>query len=300
MKKTQSGSLKHNTDQHLTMASPLQVDVFVAPAIPTNTGSTNPKKTVWSPISCTLIHGQTCAMLVDTAITIEENEKLASWIEQTIPGKTLKYIFITHAHGDHFLGAPVLLSRFPSAKVIATAKVVEGCKEQLSPLGYHRWSNFFPGQLAGNQVPPVALPDSNKGEFDGHEFLAVDVEHSDTHASSFLHVPSLKLVVAGDIVYGDCYMSLRQADTREKRHQWLSALDTIAALDPHIVVPGHKRATQIDGSYLIEATKTYLQVFEEELEKTKDPIELEEAMKRRYPERWNEFILESSCKAAVA
>jgi glyoxylase-like metal-dependent hydrolase (beta-lactamase superfamily II) len=195
---------------------------------------------------------------------------------------------------------PVLLSRFPSIEVIATAEVVEGCNQQLSPTGFERWFHFFPGKLAANQIPPTALNDSNKGEIDGLEFHAIDVEHSDTRASSFLYVPNLRLMVAGDIVYGDWYCSLRQADTREKRHQWLAGLDTIAALDPHIVVPGHKRATQIDGSYLIERTKKYILDFEEELGNTKDPIELEEAMKRRYPERWNDFILESSCKAAFA
>jgi glyoxylase-like metal-dependent hydrolase (beta-lactamase superfamily II) len=282
------------------MASPLQVDIYVAPAIPTNTGSIDSRKTVWSPISITLVHSPTSAVLVDTAISIEENEKLVDWIEQTIPGKTLKYIFITHAHGDHFLGLPILLSKFPSAKAVATTKVVEGCAEQLVPTSFARWSNFFPRQLASDQIPPTALPPSNMFEIDGHEFHAVDVEHSDTHATSFLHVPSLRLVAAGDIVYGDCHQSLRQAETKEYRHQWLAALDTIAALDPHIVVAGHKRATQADGSYLIGATRKYILDFEEELERVKDPLELEEAMKKRYPQRWNDYILEVSCKAAFA
>jgi glyoxylase-like metal-dependent hydrolase (beta-lactamase superfamily II) len=282
------------------MTSPLQVDVYVAPAIPTNTGLSDSRKTVWSPISITLIHSPTSAVLVDTAISIEENEKLADWIEQTIPGKTLKYIFITHAHGDHFLGLPILLSKFTSAKPVATFKVVEGCKEQLAPTGIARWSTLFPGQLAANQIPPTALPDSNIFEVDGHKFHAIDVEHSDTHATSFLHVPSLRLVAAGDIVYGDCHQFLRQTETKELRHQWLAALDTIAALDPHIVVAGHKRATQIDGSYLIAATKKYILDFEEELERANDPLELEAAMKKRYPQRWNDYILEVSCKAAFA
>jgi glyoxylase-like metal-dependent hydrolase (beta-lactamase superfamily II) len=284
------------------MTETLQVDVYVAPAIPAVTGSTDPKKSVWSPISCTLIHGPNSAVIVDTPISVSETEKLAEWIEQTIPGKTLEYIFVTHAHGDHFLGAPVLLAKFPSAKFVASSKVAEGCKAQISPAVLDGlWSKVFPGnQLAPNQVAPTALPSSGKFTIDGHELHAIDVEHADTHANSFLHVESLKLVVGGDIVYGDCYQYLAEANTKEKRHQWIAALDQIAALDPHIVVPGHKRATQVNGSYLIEATKKYIYDFEEELERAKDAVELEEAMTKRYPQRWNEYILMSSCQSSFA
>jgi glyoxylase-like metal-dependent hydrolase (beta-lactamase superfamily II) len=284
------------------MAASLQVDVYVAPAIPAVLGSNDPKKSVWSPISCTLIHGPISAAIVDTPISIEETEKLVEWIQQTIPGKTLEYVFTTHAHGDHFFGAPVLLSKFPSAKFVATSRVVEGCKAQLAPAAFDGlWSRIFPdGQLAPSQVAPTALSSSGKFTLDGQVLHAIDVEHSDTHASSFLHVESLKLVVGGDIVYGDCYQYLAEANTKEKRHQWIAALDQIAALDPHIVVPGHKRATQIDGSYLIEATKKYIYDFEEELGKAKDAAELEEAMKKRYPLRWNEYILMASCQSSFS
>lgn len=284
------------------MSTPLQVDVYVAPAIPAVLGSTDPKKSVWSPISCTLIHGPHSAVIVDTPISISETEKLVEWIKQTIPGKTVEYIFTTHAHGDHFFGAPVLLSKFPSAKFVATPRVAEGSKAQFAPAAFDGlWSRIFPdGQLAPNQIAPAALPSSGKFTIDGHEIHAIDVEHSDTHASSFLHVESLRLVVGGDIVYGDCYQYLAEANTKEKRHQWIDALNQIAALDPHIVVPGHKRASQIDGSYLIEATKKYIYDFEEELGNAKDAEELEQAMKRRYPQRWNEYILMTSCQKSFS
>jgi len=185
---------------------------------------------------------------------------------------------------------------------VATSKVVEGCKVQLAPASFdEKWSVYFPGgQLAAPQVLPIALPKSGKFEIDGHELHAVDVEFSDCEDSSYLHVPSLKLVVGGDIIYGDCYQHLGEANTKEKRGLWVAALDQIAALKPDIVVAGHKRATQIDGAYLIEATKKYIHDFEEELAKASGPEELEEAIRKRYPQRWNEFILSWSCQSAFA
>jgi hypothetical protein len=43
-------------------------------------------------------------------------------------------------------------------------------------------------------------------------------------------------------------------------------------------VPGHKKASQADGSCLIEATRVYILALEEDLEGTKDAEELEKAI----------------------
>ena len=283
------------------MSELLQADVYVAPAIPVATGNDDPAKSVWSPISCTLIQGPHSAVLADTPISVDQTIALAEWIEKTAPGKKLTYIFITHAHTDHFGGAPVLLQRFPGVKLVATRRVAEAIRDgELSEQRRALWNRLFPnGQLSKDQIVPEFLPEtSNEFTIDGHILKAINVEHSDTHATSFLYVPDIRLVVGGDIVYGECYQYLADANTSEKRQQWIDALDTIAALDPAIVVPGHKRSTQVDGPYLIESTKKYIRVFEEELKKAKNASELEEVMKKRYPTRWNEWILERSCIAS--
>jgi hypothetical protein len=163
-----------------------------------------------------------------------------------------------------------------------------------------KWEGLFPGQIPTSQVVPTALPENGIFQIDGHDFIGVPVEHSDTHASTFLHVPSLRLVVGGDIVYGECFQYLAEANTAEKRQLWIKALDTIAALNPAIVVPGHKRATQADGPYLVDLTKQFILDFEKELEASSDPVKIEEAMVRRYPTRWNAYILLGSIRSSLA
>lgn len=281
------------------MAGSLQVDVFVAPPIPAVTGYQESFKTWWSPISCTLIQGSKFAVLVDTPITIDQAEELANWIKKTAPGKKLKYIYTTHAHGDHYFGNPIILKHFPEATCIATLSVA-GAIERTLAAAIPKWQKWFPnGQIPAGQIAPVCLSETGEFSIDGHSFFGIDVTHSDTDASSFLYIPALNLVAAGDIVYGDCYQFLGEASTREKRKAWLNALDKIAALKPNIVIPGHKRASQADGPYLIDATKQYILVFEQELERLQDADQLEQAMKDRYPQRWNGFILDWSCKRSV-
>ncbi|KAE8374391.1 beta-lactamase-like protein [Aspergillus bertholletiae] len=283
------------------MPSTLQVDVYVAPAIPARTSFDDPSKTWWSPISCTLIQGPKSAVLVDTPISIHQAEYLAVWVKKTAPGKRLKYIYTTHAHGDHFLGNPVILKHFPGATCIATKSVASGVKHALHT-AIPRWQGWFPdGQiLTEGQVIPDVLPETGQFDIDGHSLYGIDVDHSDTHAASFLHVPDLRLVVAGDIVYGECHQFLAEAATAEKRTDWLNALDQISSLRPSIVIPGHKRASQVDGPYLLDLTREYILAFEKELDRLGDATKVEEAMKSMYPQRWNNFLLYRSCQSSVS
>lgn len=292
-----------STTYHLcaTMPSPLQVDVYVAPAIRAVTGLEEPSKQLWSPICCTLIQGPTSAVLVDTPTTVELARGLSDWVKKTAPGKKLKYIYTTHAHGDHFFGNPILLEDFPEAKCVATTFVVQGIRGSLTKEGIDFWKAMFPnGQIPAGQFVPECLPTSGEFSIDGHSFFGKDVTFSDTNYSSFLYVPDSDLVVAGDIVYGDCFQHCAEANSAEKRRHWLDALDQIAQLKPSIVIPGHKRASQVDGPYLIQMTKDYIMAFEEDLQKWDDPVKVEESMKKRYPVRWNNFILDRSCVASVA
>jgi hypothetical protein len=57
---------------------------------------------MWVANSATLIYGEQDAVLVDTFLTVEQSNGLADAVVAS--GKTLKAIYVTHAHGDHFFG----------------------------------------------------------------------------------------------------------------------------------------------------------------------------------------------------
>ena len=57
-----------------------------------------------------------------------------------------------------------------------------------------------------------------------------------------------------------------EADTKEKREKWREAVEHMESGNPKIVVPRHKRRSQVDGAYLTESTKQYIRVFEREFE----------------------------------
>src|SRR5258708_19899576 len=105
------------------MTNGLQGDVFISSQIPAVTNDLPPgaSEMKWSPISSTLISGKRDAVLVDTAITVEQNQKLAEWIAAS--GKNLTTIYATHGHEHHFFGVTTIRKGFPHAQFVGTLEV---------------------------------------------------------------------------------------------------------------------------------------------------------------------------------
>ncbi|MBV8674651.1 MAG: MBL fold metallo-hydrolase [Acidobacteriaceae bacterium] len=61
-------------------------------------------------------HGEHDAILVDTFLSVQHSKYLVDWLAES--GKNLIGVYITHAHGDHFLGLKLLLNRFPQRAAV--------------------------------------------------------------------------------------------------------------------------------------------------------------------------------------
>src|SRR5216683_3017960 len=108
----------------------------------------------WSPSSATLVYGDHDAILVDTLITHDQVDALADWIGAL--GRRPSRIYITHGHGDHWLGLARLIQRFPGVTGLATGEVLAQAADP-GMAGY--WEAIFPGEIpgAGERVLPRLL-----------------------------------------------------------------------------------------------------------------------------------------------
>ncbi|KAK7707457.1 hypothetical protein SLS63_013723 [Diaporthe eres] len=277
------------------MSSQLRSAVYSAPAIPVSGRA----GVLWSPISCTLVYSSTEAVLVDTPITIAQTEDLIKWIEGIAPNRKLRYIYITHGHGDHFFGIPILLKRFPEAVPLATTGTVAHMEQQVEEKYYNTtWESRFPGQIHQPFILAKPIPADWSGRFqiDGRwDFEAKECGHSDTYSSTILWVPALRLAVCGDVVYGQVHQMLMEANTRAKRDEWIRGIELIQSLDPAYVVAGHKRAEEIDGIWHLDSTKKYIEDFGKVLQNEPNTeAEVFSAMMELYPDRLNPGALKLS------
>jgi glyoxylase-like metal-dependent hydrolase (beta-lactamase superfamily II) len=237
----------------------------------------------WVTNSATLIFGDHDAVLVDTFATVGQNETLIQWVKDH--GRQLTHIYLTHGHGDHVYGTGQLLEAFPAARALATVGTMEEARIQATD-DYRDgfWGRLFPGQ-----IPVPVLPELIEGDtlrLEGHTLQIVETGHTDTHGTTSLWVPDIRLVVAGDVVYNNTHMYMAET-TRQSRQEWIAALHAIKCLDPVHVVAGHKHPDHTDDPATIEESIQYLSDFNDAELATSTALELYETVLARHPRRAN-------------
>jgi glyoxylase-like metal-dependent hydrolase (beta-lactamase superfamily II) len=274
------------------MSGTIKLDVYVSPYKPIVSllPSWNTAQQATFPASSvSLLTGEKEAVLIDALITNAEAQRVVEWIRAT--KKTLTVIYITHGHGDHFFGLNTILAANPGAKAVALPEVVPFAQGQAGPEYMAFWNALFPDQIPEHPIVPGPL-EGEVIDLEGHELRPIMVGQSDTAPSSVVHVPDLDAVVGGDVAYNGIHCWLAQTD-HEKREGWIASLDTIAALNPKIVVAGHKApdARDDDPPAILSATKTYIRDFDKLVTESRTPQELIDKMMQLHGERGNPYTL---------
>ncbi len=281
------------------MPSTLRADLHVTDLIPIVTPKPLPFgiPQTWSHMASTLISGEKEAMLIDPPLTINQGHELAAWVKGVLGDKKLTIIYITHGHGDHYFALGPLLEHFPEAKAYATKATMELMKGQVEPEFFASWwEASFPKQLH-QPVGLVQQLDGTRFTLEGHAIDIVEAGHSDTDHSTFVHIPDLSMVVAGDICYNELHQWLVESTDEASRNAWIAALEKIAALKPSTVIASHKRPGAVDGINNVYSTIEYIKTFGELKAESKDAPELFQKMVARYPQRINPIILWLGCQS---
>jgi glyoxylase-like metal-dependent hydrolase (beta-lactamase superfamily II) len=261
--------------------SALSYDVFAAPEKPfAGPAPAMGDARAWDPTTSTLIFGPRDAVLVDPLMTVREATALADWV--ALHDRRLTTVYITHGHGDHYLGLPVVLDRFPDAQPVATASTIRQMQQPDTQALDNTIRERFPGQIADTVPLPEPL-DSPEIPLESSAIEVIETGHTDTLDTTALHVPDLDLIVSGDVAYNHCHMYVG-ATTPDIRAEWIAALDRLAALNPTAVVSGHKDPTQGNPAAVLADTRGYLEYYGQLRDAALPDQEVFDAMVRRYPD----------------
>jgi glyoxylase-like metal-dependent hydrolase (beta-lactamase superfamily II) len=282
-------------------AGALTIEVYTSPTR-TFVGANAPQgpgdEATWSPSSSTLIYGDDDAILVDTPATDGQVDALADWIESR--GRRLSRIYITHGHGDHWLGLARLVRRFPGAYGLATGEVLARAQFEATDPGLSAyWAGIFPGEVpTGEQKVLPRLLEGDTIDLEGHKLRVIRIGRADTADSTVLYAPSLAAVVTGDLAYNQVHMMTAEAGQAE-RDQWIANLDELAALHPAIVVAGHKKVDRDNDPAIIAESQQYLRDFSDIVAEEDTAAAIVARMVERYPDWANVRTLWHSARVAL-
>jgi glyoxylase-like metal-dependent hydrolase (beta-lactamase superfamily II) len=248
-------------------------------------------------VTSTLIYGKTEAILVDSQFRISQANKLADRVAAT--GCHLKGIIITHPDDDHYIGTAVLHQRFPNAPIYMTAAAREEFK-RTSGESLAMQKAQAPSETPDSLPMPEALP-ATIFSVDGQAVEVIKDFQGDVlkPMNSFIWVPSLDAIVAGDVVFSGVHPWLANSSA-ESRSAWHQSLELISALHPRIVVAGHKGNPGLpDSPEAIAFMHNYLNDFESARREATNADELVAAMSRRYPGLMQKKFLTYAARAAL-
>ena len=264
---------------HAAAPAPLHLEVY------------NPGDKGIFPVSSEIITGAREAILIDAQFQRSDAQALVQKLKAS--GKTLTTVYISHSDPDYYFGLDVIRAAFPHAKIVATPQTVAAIQASMQgKLAY--WGPI----LKDNAPKALVLPDALQADHLTLEGRAIEIKglNGPNPARTYLWIPSLKTVAGGVVVFNGDHVWVADTQTRESRLGWLQTLDSIAALKPATVVPGHFAGAMPTGLDAVRFTADYLKTFELQAAKANHSAELVKAMKTAYPTLGGDASLELNAK----
>ena len=247
-------------------------------------------------VGSTLITGPSEAILIDAQYHWSDAKREADSIAKL--GTHLKAIFITHPDEDHYFGAAAFVERFPGVPVYMTPVAIEEFK-RTSARFLEGLKKQAPAEAPDSLVTPQPLP-SSLLTVDGERVEIVEDQQGDVllPSNSFVWIPSLRAVLAGDIVFNGVHPWFGASDAAS-RQRWHQSLQRIADYHPALVVAAHKRSPDLpDSPDVVKAMGQYLTDFDAARSSAANAEALIATMKQKYPDYADPVLLMYSAQIA--
>jgi glyoxylase-like metal-dependent hydrolase (beta-lactamase superfamily II) len=221
----------------------------------------------WGWSNAGLVTDAGAALLVDTLYDLELTRRMLDAFRARTPAAArIETVVNTHANGDHCYGNQLLkgaaivatraaaeeMAELPPAKMAANVGASRVLSRLPWPLGalpcgrglasLREFGRFMVERFGGFEFSGIelTLPTSTfSGErtcrVGAKDVRLIEVGPAHTRGDLIVHVPSARVVFAGDILFHRGHPVVWAGPVRN----WTRALDLILGLDVDVVVPGH-------------------------------------------------------------
>jgi len=216
-------------------------------------------------VASVIVMGQKECVLVDTQWTKAHAHRVIAEILET--GLTLKAVFATHLHPDHYWGMGEIEIAFPDAKYYMLPDEVPSYSDQYQPK-LDDWIEIIgEGNLCRKQCETLMPLQGNCIELEGERIEVIPHIMGDLKWNSVVWIPSIKTLIGSDVIFNEAHPFTCEVSAKQ-RLKWIEELERLEKeLQPEVVIPGHQKAgCPLDRSG-IKYTIDYLKATEEELAK---------------------------------
>ena len=237
----------------------------------------------WGESNAGLVVGDGASLLVDTLWDLPLTRRMLEAVRPLVETAPIRTLVNTHGDGDHWfgnelVGAQEIVATDAAAahemRAVTPASMVAlgrlGSALDLagrSPIPYPtRGAVGSSGRFLRGMVGPydhrgisLTRPTrtfSGRLELDigGRKIELIEVGPAHTHGDLIVHVPDARVVFAADVAF----VGSTPVMWAGPLDGWLRALDTIEALEPEVVVPGHGPVTDVAGLATLRDYWAYL------------------------------------------
>jgi glyoxylase-like metal-dependent hydrolase (beta-lactamase superfamily II) len=165
-------------------------------------------------VASTIVMGKTDAALIDAQWTLANGHRVAAEILET--GKTLKIIYITHAHPDHYFGLGPITKAFPEAKVIALPTVARTINKQMYGK-IDAWINIIGPTNAPTKAVNIEPLTKNYFELEGKRLEIIPEIMGDLKYNTVVWIPSIKTLVSSDVLFNQAHPFTCEITAEERK-----------------------------------------------------------------------------------
>jgi glyoxylase-like metal-dependent hydrolase (beta-lactamase superfamily II) len=175
-------------------------------------------------------------VIVDPGSSLYIGEMVLRQIRK-ITGKPVSHVFVSHIHGDHWLGSHAIQQAYPEVKIYAHPQMIAEAKGGGAQVWLDFLSRLTNGATDGTQakIPTEALQDGQEITVGGLTLRVYLSEHAHTRTDAMIEVVEDSLMFLGDI---GVYQRMGRMDDGTFRGN-IAALDRALAPKFKHYVPGH-------------------------------------------------------------